>query len=89
MAFGKAVIVMGERAFSEVFTPETASHFHYTGMYGLGDGCVDNKRLIGQIRALAARREQLRAMGEFSRQFIERYYSVECVKSWYVSTPRP
>ncbi len=38
MAFGKAVIVVGERNFAEIFDPDTAERFYDRGIYGLGDG---------------------------------------------------
>jgi hypothetical protein len=36
MAFGKPVVIVGERGFSAPFTPETADFFYYNGIYGLG-----------------------------------------------------
>ena len=38
MAFAKAVIVVGERNFAEIFNQDTAERFYYRGIDGLGDG---------------------------------------------------
>jgi glycosyltransferase involved in cell wall biosynthesis len=77
-AFGKPVIVIGERGFSAPLTPETAPFFHYIGMYGLGDGSPSNARLIGDIRALAhAGDNYLSELGTFSRQFVLQHFTLE------------
>ena len=79
MAFGKAVLIVGERGFSAPLTPETADYFYYNGIYGLGDGGSSNERLVENIRGLAERRDQLPALGEFSRKFVVRHFSLETV----------
>jgi glycosyltransferase involved in cell wall biosynthesis len=79
MAFGKPVIIVGEQAFSAPFTPETAGSFYYKGIYGLGDGSSSNDRLIADIRALAENRDNLRALGAFSREFVLKHFSLEAV----------
>ena len=79
MAFGKAVIVVGEKGFSAPFTPETADSFLYRGMYGKGDGGPDNAHHIEDIRKLAGSVDQRAALGEFSRQFILRNFSLEVI----------
>lgn len=79
MAFGKAVIVVGEKGFSAPFMPETADSFLYHGMYGKGDGGPDNAHHINDIRTLAGSADQRAALGEFSRQFILRNFSLEVI----------
>ncbi len=79
MAFGKPVVVVGERGFSAPLTPATADTFFYTGMYGRGDGSPGSSRLVSDIRTLAERPDQLRALGDFSRQFVTRNFSLETV----------
>ena len=81
MAFGKPVIVVGERAFSAPFTPETAQDFYYKGLYGVGDGAPGDDRLIADIRSLAEHPQGLPALGEFSRQFVAERYSLEVVSA--------
>lgn len=81
MAFGKAVIVVGEEGFSAPFNRSTADSFYYNGMYGRGDGSADNTRLVAQVRALAEARDELPALGRFSREFVVRHFSLEVVCS--------
>ena len=81
MAFGKPVVVVGEQGFSAPLTPETAETFYHTGMYGRGDGAPDNARLVANIRALAEHPDRLAALGEFSRQFVTRHFSLEAVSA--------
>ena len=38
MAFGKPVVIQGERGYWETLTPENMSQFLYHNFYGLGDG---------------------------------------------------
>jgi len=79
MAFGKPVIVVGERGYSAPFGPETAASFHYRGMYGIGDGSSGNERLAADVRGLAERPERFRELGDFSRDFILRHHALEAV----------
>ena len=81
MAFSKPVIIVGEKGFSEPLTEDTADSFHYKGIYGRGNGTSDNARLIGDIWRLAKQPDQLRALGEFSRQFVVRHFSLEAVSA--------
>lgn len=77
LAFAKPTVVVGERGFASAFTPATAERFLYTGMYGLGDGDEGNRRLIAEIRKVVTRPDP--GLGEFSREFIVRNYSLESV----------
>jgi glycosyltransferase involved in cell wall biosynthesis len=79
MAFGKPVVIVGEQGFSAPFTPETAESFYYKGIYGRGGGSPSNARLVADIRGLAERPDQLSALGQFSRQFVLRHFSLEAV----------
>ena len=81
MAFGKPVVVVGAQNFSAPLTPETAETFLYKGIYGRGDGSPGNARLAADIRGLAEHPEQLAALGEFSRQFVLRHFSLETVSA--------
>jgi glycosyltransferase involved in cell wall biosynthesis len=77
MAFGKPVIVVGERGFSAPFTPDSAQTFYHQGIYGLGDGLPDNSRLVADIQSLAEHPDRLPALGEFARQFVLKYFTLE------------
>ncbi|MFZ4790775.1 MAG: glycosyltransferase family 4 protein [Candidatus Competibacteraceae bacterium] len=81
MAFGKPVVIVGEQNFSTPLTPETAEFAYYKGMYGRGDGSPSNARLEADIRGLAEHPDQFPALGEFSRQFVLRHFSLEAVSS--------
>lgn len=81
MAFGKPVIIVGEKGFSAPFTPETADMFYYQGMYGRGEGKPSNDRLIAAIRKLAEQHQNFQDLGDFSRQFITRHFSLEVVSA--------
>jgi glycosyltransferase involved in cell wall biosynthesis len=79
MAFGKPVVIVGGQGFSAPLTPATADTFYYTGIYGRGDDSPGNARLVADIRGLAERSDQLTALGDFSRQFVVRHFSLETV----------
>jgi glycosyltransferase involved in cell wall biosynthesis len=79
MAFGKPTIIVGEQNFSAPFTPETAESFYYKGMYGWGDGGSGNARLVSDIRGLSENPDRFPALGEFSRDFVVRHFSLETV----------
>lgn len=81
MAFGKPVVVVGKNGFARAFDPESADFFRYYGMYGTGDGNTDNAQFIAAIRRLAADAEERAALGEFSRAFVIREYSLEAVSA--------
>lgn len=88
MAFGKAVIILGERGFSAPLTPESAEKFYYKGIYGIGDGNPSNARLVADIRELAEHPNRLSALGEFSRQFVVRNFSLETVSTRFAELCR-
>lgn len=81
MAFGKPVIVVGIKGFSLPLTPETADSIYYKGTYGIGDGDPGNARLVAVIRAFAGCPGRLLEMGDFSRQFVIRHFSLEKVSA--------
>jgi L-malate glycosyltransferase len=81
MAFGKPVVIVGERGFSAPFTPETAEFFHYKGIYGLGDGSPDNARLAEHIREVAGDPDRISFLGAFSRKFVVEHFSLQTVSA--------
>jgi glycosyltransferase involved in cell wall biosynthesis len=80
LAFRKPVIIVGEGGFAEPFTPQTADDFYYKGMYGI-DNNTRKMALVNAIRYLAENPHQLPLLGEFSRQFILKHFSLETVSS--------
>jgi glycosyltransferase involved in cell wall biosynthesis len=79
MAFGKPVIIVGEKGFSALLAVHTAESFHYKGIYGVGDGPDGNQRLVADIRALAERPQVLPSLGAFSRKFVLDHFALETV----------
>lgn len=79
MAFCKPVIVVGERGFSATFGPNTSGRFYREGMYGVGDGRADSESLIADIRRLARHPGVLPILGQYSRRFVERHFSLRVV----------
>jgi glycosyltransferase involved in cell wall biosynthesis len=81
MAFAKPVIVVGERGFARMLTPETADFFHRTGIYGLGNGSIGNDEIMAALSTLSERPELREAMGRFSREFVVRYFGLRTVSA--------
>ncbi len=81
MAFGKPVVIVGERAFSAPLTPETATSFYYKGIYGVGNGTLSNANLVADIRRLAEHPGERSALGCFARQFVLRHFALETVSA--------
>lgn len=79
MAFGKPLIVVGERGFSSLFTPENSEEFFYKGMYGLGDGRPDNERLAQALAELCGNAARRRELGKYGRRFVMKNHSLEVV----------
>jgi L-malate glycosyltransferase len=81
MAFAKPVVIVGEQGFAATFTPENADFFYYNGIYGRGSVKSDEPSLTKEIRWLAEHPDQFRALGDFSRQFVVRNFSLEAVSA--------
>ena len=77
MAFGKPVVVVGEHGFSVPFNLQTAESLYYKGFGGVGDGRPGNTPLINDIKGLAENPHLLRGLGEFSREFVVKNFSLE------------
>ncbi|HEX4703504.1 MAG TPA: glycosyltransferase, partial [Pseudonocardiaceae bacterium] len=78
MAFGKPLIVVGERGFSELLTPETGPMFLRDGWYGLGPGSLGAG--VTGIRLAATRLlgdPALRAeLGRYGRELVLTRFSL-------------
>jgi glycosyltransferase involved in cell wall biosynthesis len=81
MAFGKPVIIVGERSFSATLTPETAASFYYKGIYGVGCGDPSNSNLVAHIRRLANHPGQRSILGQFARQFVVQHFALETISA--------
>lgn len=72
MAFGKPLIVVGERGFSELLTPDTAPVFLRQGWYGLGAGSLGSgvPALRAALERLVDSVELRSTLGVFARQLV-------------------
>ncbi|GIJ79379.1 Glycosyltransferase involved in cell wall bisynthesis [Micromonospora phaseoli] len=77
LAFAKPVVVQGERGFWELATPQSLDIFLRQGWYGIGDGSDGAPRLASILADLAAAPERRRALGEFGREVVTTYFSLE------------
>jgi glycosyltransferase involved in cell wall biosynthesis len=76
MAFQKPAIVLGERGFSEVVTPETVGRFLREGFFGLGNGDPGPERLREQLGRLLEDPPLAKRLGRFSREVICEQFSL-------------
>jgi L-malate glycosyltransferase len=79
MAFGKPVVIVGERGFSAPLTSDTAESLYDKGIYGVGESTSGNARLVSDIRGLAENPARASALGQFSRQFVVKHFALETV----------
>lgn len=77
MAFGKPLIVLGERGFSEVADEDHVPTFVRQGWYGLGDGELSPDILIGQIRSLLHDSDRRRELGRLGRALVCSRYALD------------
>ncbi len=81
MAFGKPLVVQGERGFWELATPESAPMFLRQGWYGLGseaDGRAAGAQRLEQIlRELLDDTATQRRLGEYCRALVVERYGLD------------
>jgi glycosyltransferase involved in cell wall biosynthesis len=75
MAFGKPVIVQGERGFWRTLTPTSLDGFLWTGWYGVGAAGTDGvSSLLAELEPLLADADRRTALGAFGRRTaVERF----------------
>lgn len=76
LAFARPTIVYGDRAFSEIVTPESAPRFTAEGYYGAGDG---TDRLPDQLAALVLDPARRAELGSWGRGFVAGRYGLDAV----------
>lgn len=77
LAFGRPLVVQGERGFWQLLTPDTCATFLEQGWYGVGDGHGGAERLTGILHRLlddAALRESL---GRYGRELAVERFSLQ------------
>jgi glycosyltransferase involved in cell wall biosynthesis len=78
MAFGKPLVVQGERGYWQLLTPDTLPEFERQGWYGVGDGRSGAESLVPLLRELAAHQELRFEMGGFARSVVESRFDLVC-----------
>jgi glycosyltransferase involved in cell wall biosynthesis len=76
MAFAKPAIVLGERGFSEVVTPDTVERFLQDQFYRKGDGDLSPGRLVSQIAGLLSDAKLREQLGNFGREIVCEHVSL-------------
>ena len=77
LAIGRPVVVQGEKAFSEVFEPETLETFLRQGFYGVGDDAAGADRLADQLNGLLANPQRREMLARFGRQVVNERFSLD------------
>lgn len=76
MAFGRPLVVQGERGFWEELSPETVDRFLYQGWYGTGDGQDGGPRLLELLRRLLQDADRRRTLGAYGRGLVVERFSL-------------
>jgi len=76
MAFGKPLVVQGEKGFSLVLEPATMDSFTWQGFYGTGEGLADNRLLCSQLESLLSDPDRRLELGRFGRATVVERYSL-------------
>jgi len=77
LAIGRPVVVQGEKAFSEVFEPETLEIFLRQGFYGVADDAAGADRLADQLNGLLSNPQRRAMLGRFGRQVVTERFSLD------------
>ena len=90
MAFAKPTLVIGERGFSRMVTPDTADALLRDDFYGVAEGDPASLVLEEELRTLVSDPALRRSLGPFSRRYAAANMSVEKLArelaDWYVLT---
>jgi glycosyltransferase involved in cell wall biosynthesis len=76
MAFGKPVVVQGERGFWELLTPHSVDTFLYQGWYGVGSGGDGTRRVAAILRHLYHHPAERAQLGEYARSLVVDRFSL-------------
>lgn len=89
LAFGKPLVVQGERGFWRVLTPESLDDFLWTGWFGVGTeasvGAAVLSREIGPLLTDSANRDSL---GSFGRGVVEQRFGLDQASRRQLTTYR-
>ncbi|MEV4342924.1 glycosyltransferase family 4 protein [Actinoplanes sp. NPDC049596] len=76
LAFGKPLVVQGEKGFWELLTPDSAGLFLQQGWYGVADGTGGAERLAAILRSLVADPARRSELGAYGRRLAEERFSL-------------
>ncbi|MCR2784994.1 MULTISPECIES: glycosyltransferase family 4 protein [unclassified Microbacterium] len=76
LAFGKPVVVLGERGWSDVFTPETAGEIFRSSFWSPLECTDGEEQLIRHLRDLTTRPEHRARLGAFGRSFAQEHFGL-------------
>jgi len=72
LAFGKPLIVQGERGFFQTLTPDSLPDFLWQGWYGVGDGIeTGHQRLERELAPLLVSGQRREQLGVFGRSVVD------------------
>jgi len=77
LAFGKPLVVQGERGFWKLCSPQSVAEFLESGWYGLGDGRSGDEALLAALKPVLASQELRTQLGAFGRKLIVDRFSLE------------
>ncbi|MEV1333403.1 glycosyltransferase [Micromonospora costi] len=77
LAFGRPLVVQGERGFWRLLTPESCPLFLEQGWYGLGDGGDGAGLLAGILRPLMTDRARRAELGAYGRRLAVERFSLQ------------
>jgi glycosyltransferase involved in cell wall biosynthesis len=77
LAFGKPLVVQGERGFWQLLTPDSEPVFLRQGWYGVGAGDDGAARLAGILRPLLADPGRRAELGRLGRRLVEDRFSLQ------------
>jgi glycosyltransferase involved in cell wall biosynthesis len=77
LAFGRPLVVQGEKGFWELLTPDSCGLFLQQGWYGVADGTGGAARLATILRALVADPARRAELGAYGRRLVEERFSLD------------
>ena len=77
MAFGKPLVVQGERGYWKLLTPDSAPEFLSQGWYGIGSGVDGAPVVAGILRELLADPGTRAKLGQYARELVVERFSLE------------